>query len=43
MKRLSPDIYLLAEHFPNPMNSIQLAITDASDRMAAGTKGHGNS
>ncbi|CAN5216747.1 hypothetical protein BH20ACT13_BH20ACT13_01980 [soil metagenome] len=42
MTRLSPDIYLLAEHFPNPVNSIQLSITDASNRTTAGTKGHGN-
>ncbi len=41
MSRLSPDIYLLAEDFPKPVNSIQLSITDARDRMAAGTKGHG--
>ncbi len=43
MNRLSPDIFLLAEHFPKPVNSIQLSISNASDRMAAGMKGHGNS
>ena len=28
MNRLSPDIYLLAEHFPKPVNSIQLPMTE---------------
>jgi len=36
MTGLSPDIYLLAGHFPKPMNSIQLSTTDTNDRMTAG-------
>ncbi|CAN5785414.1 hypothetical protein BH20ACT14_BH20ACT14_06390 [soil metagenome] len=36
MIELSPDIYLLAEHFPKPVNSIQLSMTDKDDRMTAG-------
>ena len=41
MTGLSPDIYLLAEHFPKSVNSIQLPTTNASDWLPAGTKGHG--
>ena len=36
MTGLSLDIYLLAEHFPKPVNSNQLLTTDTDDRMTAG-------
>ncbi len=36
MTGLSPDIYLLAEHFPKPVNSNQLSKNNPNDRMTAG-------
>lgn len=36
MSELPPDIYLLAEHFPKPVNSIQLSITNVNHRMTPG-------
>jgi len=35
MTGLSPDIYLLAEQLSEPVNSIQLSMTDANDLMSA--------